>query len=150
MPDDPTAWAAPLPSHRGDRLRALAPAVALALVAAVGVRNHIDHDQSSWEGASFGMFATYENHVWRVVEVTVTGPDGSYQALLPTDLADDARRLRVAPSEGAADRLARAALDRIDDRSPVQVEVVLWGVTLDDADGLELGYEEIERGMARR
>lgn len=150
MPEDPTAWAAPLPSPRRDRLRAIAPSVALALIALIGVRNHVDHDQSSWEGASFGMFATYENHTWRVVEVTVTGADGPYQAALPPDLADDATRLRVAPSADAARRIAEAALDRIDDAGPVRVDVVLWGVVLDDDDGFRLRYGELQRGEASR
>lgn len=150
MPDDPTAWAAPLPSTRGDRIRAIVPALALAVVAAIGVRNHVDHDQSSWEGASFGMFATYENHVWRVVEVTVTGPDGEYQAALPSDLSDDATRLKVAPSDGAAERLARNALERIDDPGEVTVRVTLYGIALRDDDGFRLRYVEMRHGEASR
>jgi hypothetical protein len=122
--------------------------VLLAAIAVVGVRNHMEHDQSSWEGASFGMFATYENHVSRLVVVTVTGPDGSFRVALPDDLQDDERRLRVAPSKDAADRLARAVATRIGDDGATEVEVTLWRVGLDTDDGFRLRLDEVLTGTA--
>jgi len=145
---EPSEWVAPLPRGLGDRLRAAAPAVLLAVVAIVGVRNHIVRDQSSWEGASYGMFATYENHVSRLVVVTVTGPDGSFRAAVPEDLADDARRLRVAPSQGAVDRLAAAVAERVADEGATEVEVALWRIALDEDDGLRLRLVEVLAGTA--
>jgi hypothetical protein len=145
---DATEWAAPLPRAGSDRLRALAPAVLLAAVALVGVRNHVDHDQSSWEGASFGMFATYDNHVSRLVLVTVTGPDGPFLARLPDSLEDDALRLRVAPSEGAADRLARQVAALVADDGATRVTVELWRIAVDDAHGFRLRFEPVLTGTA--
>lgn len=75
MPADPSEWAAPPPSTTGDRWRAIAPALALVLVALVGVRNHVDHDQSSWEGASFGLFATYDNDASRLALLVNSNDD---------------------------------------------------------------------------
>ena len=127
---------------RSGRLRSLvasatgrgrAPAVLLVVVAIIGVRNHIVRDQSSWQGASFGMFATYENHVSRLVVVTVTGPDGSFRARA-------ARRTwrttpggsRVAPTRRrGSDRLAEAVAERVGDQGATEVEVALWRIELD-------------------
>ncbi len=123
----------------GDRARALAPAALLAIVAALGVRNHVADDQSSWEGASFGMFATYDNHTSRLVAATVDGPGGAVRVALPDDLEDDALRLRVAPSQGAIDALAAAIAQRAPDATSVRVE--LWRIALQDAEGLALRFE---------
>lgn len=142
MASEADTWASPLPGTLGDRLRAVAPAVLLAVIAVLGTYNHVDHDQSSWEGASFGMFSTYENHVSRVVLVTVVGPDGRVQALLPPDLRDDALRLRVAPSQGAIDRLARDVLGRVEDEGATSVEVELRTLHLSAGpDGLSARYK---------
>jgi hypothetical protein len=145
---DPSEWAAPLPRARADRLRAVAPALLLAAVALLGVRNHVVNDQSSWEGASFGMFATYDNHVSRIVEVTVTGPDGPYRAALPDTLQDDALRLRVAPSRDAAERLAREVLGRVVDDGATEVTVELWRIAVDGEDGFRLRLEPVVTGTA--
>jgi hypothetical protein len=120
----------------------------LSLVALVGVRNHVDHDQSSWEGASFGMFATYENHVSRLVVITVTGPDGQFRAALPADLQDDALRLRVAPSQAAIDRLARSVARRVADDGATAVAIALWRIELDDSSGLRLRFEPVLKAEA--
>jgi hypothetical protein len=139
---DRDEWATPLPRRPADLARALVPALLLAVIAAIGVRNHIDHDQSSWEGASFGMFATYENHVSRVVVVSVDGPDGRFQASLPSELRDDALRLRVAPSQGAIDRLADDVADLVRGDGATSVTVELRRLQLDNRDGrLEARYE---------
>ena len=141
-------WAAPLPSSWADRGRALLPVVVLAGVALLGVRNHLDHDQTSWEGASFGMFATYDNHVTRQVVVSLVGPDGSTRAALPPSLEDDALRLRVAPSEAAARRLA-AEVARLVLGGPVTLVVVeLWRVDLDQDPSLTMRFESMLRATA--
>ncbi len=123
----------------GDRARALAPAALLAAIAALGVRNHVAHDQSSWEGASFGMFATYDNHTSRLVAATVDGPDGAVRVALPEDLEDDALRLRVAPSQGAIDALAEAIAQRAPGATSVRVE--LWRIALAEPGVLTLRFE---------
>ena len=149
MASEADGWAAPLPRRPGDRWRAVAPVVLLSSIALLGIYNHIDHAQSSWRGASFGMFATYENHVSRVVLVTVTGADGRAQLRLPPDLRDDARRLRVAPSQGAIDRLARRVLARERGGGATSVEVELRALDLDaGADGLTARYHVVLEATA--
>ena len=150
MSPDRSEWATPLPRAGPDRLRAIAPAALLAAIAILGVRNFAVHDQSSWQGASFGMFATYDNDVSRVVAVTATGPQGSYRVRLPKGLQDDAVRLRVAPSAGAADRLAREVAALIRDVGTTSVTVELWGIVLHDTDGFWLRFEPIVVGRAAR
>ena len=142
-------WAAPVPRAPSDRVRALVPAVLLVVVALVGVRNHVVRDQSSWQGASFGMFATYDNRTSRTVIVEVDRGEGPERVDLPPELRDDAERLKVVPTEGGAGALAAAVLERVDDeRASVDVEV--RRVVLDDHDGLEVRVEPIVEAGASR
>lgn len=113
----------------------------LAVVALVGVRNHIERDQSSWEGATFGMFATYDNHVSRVVVVTVTDADGPVRVALPDDLQKRGLLLRIAPSQGDIDGLARSVADRVRDDGATRVRVELWRIALQGGDALRLRLE---------
>ena len=87
------------------------------------------------------MFSTYDNDSSRLVVVTVAGPDGTYRARLPDDLRDDARRLRVAPSQGAIDRLARNLADQAKTVDATSVAVELWQVVLDGDAAMHLSYE---------
>ena len=135
MDDGTAGWVAPIPRRRGDRLRSLAPALLLLVVALVGVRNNVVRDQSSWQGASFGMFATYENGVSRTVIVTVEEDGDTKRVALPADLEDDAERLAVVPSRGAARSLAESVLAKLDTPAPVHVEV--RALDLDDDGGLQ-------------
>jgi hypothetical protein len=140
-------WSTPVPPGR-DRWRALAPALLLAVVALLGVRNHLVRDQSSWQGASFGMFATYENDSSRVVAVTVDGGDGPTRVRLPDSLHDDVRRLEVVPTEADANALARRVLELLP--GPATVEVTVRKVVLTGDDPLRLRYEVLTRGGASR
>jgi hypothetical protein len=126
----------------------VAPAVLLVLIAALGVRNHVVRDQSSWQGVSFGMFATYENNVSRVVVVTVDRGAGPTRVSLPESLADDVRRLEVVPTDGATSSLARSVLDLVDGHATVEVSV--RKVVLSGDDPLELRYELLASGEAIR
>jgi hypothetical protein len=141
-------WAAPLPRRRSDRLRALAPVLLLLVIAVVGVRNHIVRDQSSWQGVTFGMFATYENNVSREVVVTVDRGDGPERVSLPDSLDDDVRRLEVVPTDGAAASLARSVLDLLD--GPADVDVTVRKIVLTGDDPLELRYGPLATGTASR
>lgn len=129
-------WAAPLPPRPGDRLRALAAPVLLAAIASLGVARAVTLDQSSWQGASFGMFATYDNDVSRIVRVYVEGPGGSVRSILPASLKDDATRLRVTPTESAAAALARQTLAVVRHDGATDVLVEVWRIHLDDLDGV--------------
>jgi hypothetical protein len=146
---DPDGWAAPLPDERSDRLRAVLPLLVLLAVAGIGVRNHIERDQSSWQGATFGMFATYENDISRTVVVTVDRGDGPERVALPGELDDDVRRLAVVPTEGAARDLARAVLDLVDG-ADVTVTVEVRRVALEDDEDLRLHLETLVQASERR
>lgn len=113
------------------------------------MRNHIVRDQSSWQGAGFGMFATYENDVSRVVIVSVDRGDGPVRVLLPSDLRDDAERLAVVPSQASASELAQSVLDHVgDDDATATVEV--RKVVLHGNRPLLLDLEPLVSGSAPR
>lgn len=123
----------------------------LVLVATIGVVRSVVLDQSSWQGVSFGMFATYDNLASRTVRVTVDGPDGAFRARLPSGLDDDAVHLKVVPTDAAARRLAAATLEEVAGGRGGRVVVEVWRIRLDDHDGrLRLGTERLARGEAAR
>jgi len=146
--DRPGDWAASLPRASADRLRALAMPAVLVAIASLGVYRSATLDQSSWQGASFGMFATYDNRTSRTVAVTLVEADGARRVTLPEALRDDATRLTVVPTDGAAETLAREVLARADDATAVVVEV--QRLKLDADDGLRITTVPIASGEVRR
>jgi hypothetical protein len=133
----------------GDRARAIAPAALLLVIALIGVRNHVVRDQSSWQGASFGMFATYDSRVSRQVVATLHEDGEVTRLAIPADLGDDARRLTVVPTGGGARSMARAIVSRVDGDASVRIEV--RGPVLEQgADGLELRLTVLAAGSASR
>lgn len=150
MDHDAPRWATPLPRSGPDRLRALALPVFLVIVAVLGVHRATTLHQSSWQGVSFGMFATYDNTTSRIVRVTVDADAGSQRVDLPPDLRDDATRLRVVPTEGRARALARAVLARVEAAGSDEVRVEVWRLVLRDRGGLRLHLEPLVTGAARR
>ena len=137
-----------------DLWRALAMPALLVVLATFGVARSVGLDQSSWQGASFGMFATYDNRTSRLVRVTVDGPgqDDPVRIQLPAELEDDAERLRVLPTDAAARRLAAETLERVPagkgDR--VAVEVRRLQIEPQGDAGLRLGVAPLAFGEARR
>lgn len=147
---DPRDWASPLPLRWPDRIRAIAAPILLVGVAVLGVHRTMTLEQSSWQGASFGMFATYDNRASRIVRLTVDTGSGPRRALIPEDLQDDALRLRVVPTEDAAQRLARATLRRVA-QGPATVDVEVWRIQLEAQDGtLRLRLEPLVAARAAR
>ncbi len=139
-----------LPASGRDRAKALAAPLLLATVALVGVVRSATLDQSSWQGASFGMFATYDNDVSRTVVVTASLPDDPARVALPSHLHDDARQLQVVPTDARARRLAQATLrDATQDRA-TRVHVAVLGVRLQDDGVLTLRFEQLASGEAQR
>lgn len=107
---------------RRDIVLAVAVPIVAAAVALVGVVRYHERDQSSWRGASFGMFATYEAHRSRFVRVTVHRDGIDTLVALPDDLERLRERAAVTPRDGAAEALARAVSERVDaDEVTVQV-----------------------------
>lgn len=120
----------------------------LVVIAAVGVYRSVTLDQSSWQGASFGMFATYDNVPSRTVVVRAIGPSGSARIAVPHDLQDDAVRLRVVPTDDRAAALARSLTGRTESAGATRIEVEVWRIALEDRDGLHLRLEPVARGAA--
>lgn len=136
-----------------DRWRALAMPALLVVVATFGVARSIGLDQSSWQGASFGMFATYDNRTSRHVRVTVDGAghDQPVRARLPPELEDDAERLRVLPTDGAARRLAAETLERVPASKGERVMVEVRRLKIDpEGGGLRVSVAPLAFGEARR
>jgi hypothetical protein len=121
----------------------------LVAIATLGVYRSATLHQSSWQGVSFGMFATYDNPASRIVRVTIDGDDRPYRAALPESLQDDATRLSVVPTERAAERLARSVLPLVVDDGATRVTVEVWRIDLRDRDGhLKLRLEPMVDGVA--
>lgn len=123
----------------------------LVTVAALGVYRHATLDQTSWQGASFGMFATYDSRPSRAVIVRVADGTDVRQVALPTELEDDAERLRVVPTDGGAVDLARdvaTALAHVG--TPFDgVEVEVRGLAIQRSDdGLEVRIRRLAHGGA--
>jgi hypothetical protein len=131
-------------------VRALAPAALLVAVASLGVARSATLDQSSWQGASFGMFATYDNDVSRHVVVTVAGSRGRERVLLPEDLTDDAKRLQVIPTTVRAASLAAALLARIDGGPGDTVTVEVWRLVISHDGALRVRVAPLATGSAAR
>lgn len=128
-----------------DRRRALVLPALLVVVAAIGTARTVTLHQSSWHGASFGMFATYDNVASRTVRITVDGA----AVPVPSGLADDAERLEVVPTDAGARRLAEAVLPRAGGTRSVVVEV--RRIHLRTAGGgLRLTTSALARGEALR
>lgn len=92
-------------------------------IATLGVVRSATLQQSSWQGASFGMFATYDNRASRTVVVQVAESGTQRRVRLPSDLEDDATRLTVVPTDDAARRLAEEVLDLVPGADEVEVDV---------------------------
>ena len=125
----------------------------LVVVATVGVVRSVTLHQSSWHGASFGMFATYDNVSSRTVRVTLDGAGGAspVRVQLPAALEDDAGRLEVVPTDAGARRLAAEILERVPADRARRVLVEVWRVRVRDEGGdLRLGAEPLARGQASR
>jgi hypothetical protein len=121
----------------------------LVTIATLGVLRHVTLDQTSWQGASFGMFATYDSRPSRAVIVTTTHGTDRTRVAVPAELEGDAERLRVVPTDGGAVDLARsvaAALVRAG--TPFDgVEVEVRGLVVQRADdGLEIRTRRLADG----
>ena len=123
----------------------------LVAIATLGVIRSVTLEQSSWQGASFGMFATYENTTSRAVRVRLDRADGPVFVNVPADLDDDAVRLEVVPTDASARRLAAAVLRRPAADGAHRVVVEVWGLRFrQDGVRLRATSERIAGGQAVR
>lgn len=102
------------------------PTLMVAVAAWSTWRHHHDH-QTSWRGASVGMFAMVDAPANRLVRGLVQpadAPAGEPDLFLPPAATGDARmRAMVAPTEENLRRLADAWTPHVDDGRLVRVEV---------------------------
>lgn len=113
---------------RGTGASVVVPVVML-LVAAIGTWRHHALDQTSWRGASVGMFARVDapaNRLVRgVVEVPRTEGGGTGRVLRhpPRELSSTAERALVTPTDHNLRQLAAAWETTVDEGRLVRVEV---------------------------
>lgn len=114
-------------------------ALVVVLVAIWGAWRFNVHDQPSWKGATFGMFARVDNLSTRVARAYAIDVDGDEQRVpLPPDLSDEYERALALPTEGRVDALARR-WSATADTDPPWSQFVVEILTLDfDADGPEV------------
>ena len=127
--------------------RYVAPAL-LVLVAVLQVVRAHTHDQSSWSGGGFGMFATYENEDSRFVRTWAITAGGEEAVGLPAGLDREALEVRVVPTSARLRALAREVAERLGDEV-MAVRVEVWGIRLDHPDA-ELDAFRIEHGTYQR
>lgn len=119
-------------------LAAVAPMLLIAVAITSITRFHLD-GQSSWQGAGFGMFATYDNGVSRFLRVEVDGERRDASGVFE-DLVE---RSEVTPLGPAPEQLAEAVRERTDAESVV---VEVWGISIDaDSGVLRLSIVPIRR-----
>lgn len=94
------------------RLAVIVPTI-MVLVAALHAVRVVRFDQSTWQGAGFGMFATYDFDGTRTV-VAVASVRGG-EVLVPLDHVDRRliRRVLVAPDDATLETIAEAARDAV-------------------------------------
>ncbi|MGH9084246.1 MAG: hypothetical protein ACRDYW_02230 [Acidimicrobiales bacterium] len=149
MEDRPSSWAAPLPRAWGDRVRALAMPALLVAVAALGVYRHVTLDQTSWQGASFGMFATYDSRPSRAVVIDVVADGERRRIAVPRALEDDAVELTVVPTDRGARSLARGVLAELASQGVTAVQVEVRRLVVDtEPKALRIRAETTARGAA--
>lgn len=108
------------PPSRDQVLAWAVPAVLVAVALLQLGRAHL-LDQSSWSGAGFGMFATYESEATRFVLLEVEAEDGSTRTV-PAPAGPSTRAALVVPT--------RAALREVVDEARSQVDGAIRGATV--------------------
>lgn len=122
------------------RVAGVAVPLVLVAVALFQVRQATVHDQSSWSGAGFGMFATIDNEDSRFFRAYLVQPGGERLVALPGSLEDAGLAVRVLPTPDRLDDLARRWRAAIPGAGDASLRVELWRVDL-DGDGPRLEAE---------
>jgi hypothetical protein len=123
---------APLPQSWRDRVLVLVVPALLVVVATIQITRVVRLDQSSWSGAGYGMFATYEYEDTRTLRVVARAGGVDRAIALPTDLSRAGFEARVVPTERRLHALAERVLDRAPDAESVTVQV--WGIDVSTGD----------------
>lgn len=120
----------------------IVPLIATVFAGVAVVRYHA-LDQSTWRGASFGMFASYEYEQGRYLRALVVDDDGTHQVAVPPDLDELRRRAITVPGGPAPREMARALRVRTG-ADQVVVEIRGHDVEISDTD-IEVGIKVLRR-----
>lgn len=125
------------PARRDRALTWFVP-VLVVVVAAIQIGRAHTIDQSSWSGAGFGMFATYDSEQHRFVLLEVERPDGRRE-VIPAPARRPALEAEVVPTRDALLAVADDAATDIDGRI---VRVTAFGIRF-ASDGAVLGRHRL-------
>lgn len=112
---------------------AVIPSALLCAVALVQLVLVTRADLSPWAAGGFGMFASTDNAPARHLHVFVLRPGLEREVPPPARLYNLARRVRVLPSDGALEELAReiARIDTGDPGAATGVRAEVWRTRFD-------------------
>jgi hypothetical protein len=116
---------------RRDLVLVLATPVLVVAVALVQLYRADALDQSSWSGAGFGMFATYESEITRFVRVYAVTESGETRLPVPPSAQRALVEARVVPTDGYLEVLADEVAAAVDDPEVESVRVELWAIDFD-------------------
>ena len=116
---------------RRDLVLALVTPALVVAVAALQLYRADTLDQSSWSGAGFGMFATYESEITRFTRVHAVTDDGETQIPVPPEAGRAFVEATVVPTDGYLEALADEVIATLDDPEVDAVRVELWGIDFD-------------------
>lgn len=116
------------------RIAALASPVLMVVVALFGTWQHSMHDQSSWSGASFGMFATIDAEATRQVRAFIERDGNPTPLSIPEELERRAFEVQVLPTEERLARLGREWVELTELEAGAEVVVEVWGIDFNSAE----------------
>jgi hypothetical protein len=114
---------------RRSRLLGLVAPALLVVVALLALWRTTVHDQSSWSGAGFGMFATVDGEATRQVRAHVA--ETGEVVLLPSGLEREVLEVTVLPTEERMRHLGEAWRRRAGLGSDEVLVVEVWAVEFD-------------------
>jgi hypothetical protein len=113
------------------RFASLTAPVLLVIVGLFSVFQYVHHDQSSWSGAGFGMFATIDGEATRSVRGYLAKDGDRKPEELPSKLDRQAFEVQVLPTEKRLLDLGRDWLEAIEAGPDARMIVEVWGVEFD-------------------
>jgi hypothetical protein len=116
------------------RLVSLVAPGLLALVASLAVYRVQAHDQSTWSGVGFGMFATIDNETTRQIRAELSTGGERRPVAVPAELEEAARGVAVVPTLERLEALARRWVDRDEVPPGATLAVALWEMRFDAGD----------------
>ena len=113
------------------RLVSLVAPTLLVLVASLAVYRVQAHDQSTWSGVGFGMFATIDNETTRQIRAELVIGGERRPVPVPPELEEAAFAVAVVPTPERLEALARRWADRDDVPPGATIALGLWEMRFD-------------------